>query len=93
MLAAVASLFTIASSDAQIVVRFRPHRPGPAVIVRGPRPSPRHVWVAEEWTPNGRGYVYQPGHWVEGPRPGAIWIAGHWSNRRGGSVWIPGHWR
>jgi len=93
MLAAIASLFAVASSNAQIVVRIRPNRPGPAVVVRGPRPSPRHVWVDEEWTPNGGAYAYHPGHWVEGPRPGAVWIPGHWANRPGGSFWIAGHWK
>ena len=93
MLLAVASLFAVANSNAQIVVKIRPNRPGPAVVVRGARPSPRHVWVGEEWTPSGNTYVYAPGHWVEPPHRGGVWIAGHWANRRGGSVWVAGHWR
>jgi hypothetical protein len=93
MLLTVASLFSIASSNAQIIVRVRPHRPGPAVVVRARRPSPRHVWVSEEWTPNGGAYAYHAGYWALPPHPRAVWIAGHWANRPSGSVWIPGHWR
>ena len=93
-LLAVASLLSVESSKAQLVVKFRPNRPGPAVVVRtGPPPSPRHVWVAEEWTPNGGRYAYRPAHWEVPARPGAVWIPGHWSDRRGGTVWVPGHWR
>ncbi|MDB5109870.1 MAG: hypothetical protein JWR67_984 [Mucilaginibacter sp.] len=92
MLLTVTSLFTIANGNAQIIVRVRPRRPGP-VIVRTPPPSPRHVWVEEEWVSNGRAYAYRPGHWVLSPHPGAAWVPGHWANRRGGSIWISGHWR
>jgi len=93
MLLAITSLFAVANSSAQIVVRIRPHRPGPAVIVRTRPPSPRHVWVGEEWTPNGRAYAYHPGYWALPPHDGGVWIAGHWANRPGGSIWIAGHWR
>ena len=85
------SLFALTNSNAQqIVVRVRPHH---AIIVRPHRPSPRHVWVAEEWTPSGGAYVYHPGYWVVPEHPGAIWIAGHWRHTRHGFIWIPGHWR
>jgi len=93
MLLAVASLFAVANSNAQIVVRIRPNRPGPAVVVRPPAPSPRHVWVGEEWTPNGAAYAYHAGYWAVPPHPGQVWIAGHWADRHGGSVWIAGRWR
>jgi hypothetical protein len=93
MLSAITLGFAVASSSAQIVVRIRPNRPHGAVIVRGVAPSPRHVWVGEEWTPNGRSYAYAPGHWVEPPHPHAVWISGRWASRRGGSVWVAGHWK
>jgi len=93
MLVAIASLFAVANSNAQIVVRIRPERPREAVVVRPPAPSPRHVWVDEEWAPNGKTYAYRPGHWVEPPRRGGVWVAGRWTDRRGGSVWVAGHWR
>jgi hypothetical protein len=86
-------LFAAADSNAQIYVRVRPHHPGPAVVVRGARPSPRHVWIGEEWTPNGRDYNYRPGFWGVPPTGRAIWVPGHWANRPRGYVWVPGHWR
>jgi hypothetical protein len=92
MLLSVVSLFAVTSSKAQIVVRVRPERPGP-VVVRPYRPSPRHVWVSEEWVPGGGTYVYHAGYWVLPPRPGTIWIAGHWRRRPNGYVWVGGHWR
>ncbi len=91
MLLTIVSFFAATSSYAQqIVVRIRPHH---VVVARPHRPSPNHVWVAEEWTPGGGTYVYQPGHWVVPEHPGAVWIRGHWRNSRHGYIWIPGHWR
>jgi hypothetical protein len=88
------SLFTVAKSNAQVniglTIGARPVRPR-GYEVRPFRPSPRHVWVAEEWTPNGGNYVYRPGYWALPPHPGAIWIAGHWRHHRG-YIWIAGHW-
>ena len=93
MLLLVVSLFAVTNTRAQeIVVRARLHRPGP-ILVRPERPSRRHVWVAEEWAPNGGTYVYHEGYWVVPPHPGVIWIAGHWRHRHDGYIWIGGHWR
>jgi hypothetical protein len=93
MLLSVVSLFAVTTSTAQeIVVRARLGRPGP-VVIRPLRPSPRHVWVAEEWSPNGGTYVYHEGYWAVPPRPGAIWIAGRWRHRQRGYVWVGGFWR
>lgn len=93
MLASAISLFAVVSSDAQIVVRARLHRPGTVVVARPLRPSPRHVWVSEEWVPRGGTYVYREGYWAERPRPRAVWVSGRWHHRPGGYVWIAGHWR
>lgn len=93
MLIGVASLFAVSSSNAQIFVRVRPNRPGPAVVVRTAPPSPRHVWVDEEWVSHRGRYVYRPGYWALPPRPGRVWVAGRWDDRPRGSVWISGHWR
>lgn len=94
MLASALSLFAVTSSMAQsIVVRVRPARPATYVVARPTRPSPRHVWVAEEWTPNGGTYVYHAGYWAEPPRPHAIWRAGKWRHSPRGYIWVPGHWR
>ncbi|WP_428328791.1 hypothetical protein [Mucilaginibacter sp.] len=93
MLFTVMSLFAVASSHAQIVVRARLVRPGTVVVARPMRPSPRHVWVAEEWTPGGGTYAYRAGYWAVPPRPHAIWIAGRWRHTHRGYIWIPGRWR
>ena len=88
------SLFAGAGAKAQeVVVRARLGRPHGVVVVRPVRPSPRHVWVGEEWTPGGGTYVYHAGYWAEPPRPRAVWVNGHWGHRPRGYVWIPGHWR
>jgi len=92
MLFIAVSAFTALKSNAQIIVRVRPERPREVVVARPPAPSPRHVWVAEEWTNEGGQYVYHAGYWVLPPRPHAVWIAGHWGNRPRGYVWIAGHW-
>ena len=93
MILSATTLLAVSSSKAQeIVVRTRLYRSGPAV--RRPfRPSPNHVWVADEWRPGGGTYVMTAGHWEVPPHPGGVWIAGHWRNRPGGYVWVPGHWR
>jgi len=85
------SFFAVANSQAQIVVRVRPV--GPRVIVARPmRPSPRHVWVAPEYTTVNGAYVYQPGYWAVPPHPRAVWIAGRWRHSRRGYIWIAGRW-
>jgi hypothetical protein len=70
-------------------------RPTPPVVVRTVAPSPYHVWVAEEWRPNGHGgYIYAGGYWAAPPRPGAVWIPGHWKRHpQYGEYWIAGHWK
>jgi len=90
-LVAVASVFTVATSKAQLVVRVHPVHVG--VFVRPAAPSPHHVWVENEWVERRGRYVERPGYWAVPPRPGGVWIAGHWADRPGGSVWIGGHWR
>jgi hypothetical protein len=92
MLASAISLFAVASTQAQVIVRARLARPGGVVVVRPHRPSPRHVWVAEEWTPSGGTYVYHAGYWAEPPRPRAVWVAGKWRHSHRGYVWVAGRW-
>jgi hypothetical protein len=71
------------------VVRERPHH---EFGVRGPQPSPRHVWRDDEWEWRGGAYVAVPGVWVE-PEHGRRWRAGHWRRERGGERWQAGRWR
>ena len=78
-------------ASAQVYVSVRPvwhpiaHRP--------PAPSPRHVWIDEEWENRGGTYVAVGGHWAAPPRPHAVWVGGHWAHERRGDYWIAGHWR
>lgn len=85
----------VTNSDAQIVVRVRPNRPSVVVTNRPPQPTPRHVWVDEDWRARGRRYNWHGGYWTAPPRryPNAAWVPGHWESRRGGNVWVGGHWR
>jgi hypothetical protein len=91
----IAGLFLLGAydSEAQIMVRVRPVRPARVVVRRPVAPSPRHVWVAEDWRYRGGRYVWSGGYWAAPPRGGAVWAPGHWANRPRGYVWVPGHWR
>ncbi len=82
--------FTNYSYAQEVVVGVRPHVPH---FERGRAPSPRHVWVGEEWEPRDGTYVFVGGHWSEPPQPHMAWIPGHWKDTPRGSVWIAGHWR
>lgn len=84
---------TASVSHAQIIVKIRPERPRTVVVARPPAPSPRHVWVEEEWVPQGNTYVYHGGYWAEPARPNAVYVNGRWRHSRDGWVWRPGHWR
>jgi hypothetical protein len=89
------SLFTIANSQAQqIIVKVHPARPRGYTTVRPARPSPHHVWVAEEWRPSGSTYAYQAGHWEVPPHNGAVWVPGYWKHHASGrgDYWVAGHW-
>ena len=78
------------AGSAQIYIKVRPV---PPVIVRTAPPSPRHIWVDEEWEERNGRYEYAGGHWIEPPRPGAVWIPGHWKRGSHGEWWVRGHWR
>jgi hypothetical protein len=90
MLFLAVSLFAASKNYAQIVVRAR--LSAHAHIVRPVRPSPRHVWVSEEWVPSGGTYIHRAGYWALPPHRGAIWIAGHWRRHHRGWIWISGYW-
>ncbi len=84
--------FGASNSFAQIVVRVRPARPA-VVVARPPAPSRFHVWVDEDWVPQGGTYAWHGGYWAAPPHPGARYIPGHWRDTRRGAIWIQGHWR
>ena len=85
-----ASLSFSSSASAQVYVNVRPTF---APVVRPAPPSPRHVWVDEDWEYRGGRYVSVGGHWVAPPRPGMAWVPGRWVHYRRGWQWRPGHWR
>lgn len=96
ILAAVISLSALTKANAQeIGVSIRLNRPARYEHnerFHPNRPSPGHVWVAEEWTWQNGGYVYRPGYWALPPRPRAVWVAGHWGRHHRHYIWIGGHW-
>jgi hypothetical protein len=67
--------------------------PAAAVVVRPAAPSPRHVWVASEWTWRGGSYVEVPGYWALPPAGHRNWVEGHWIKDHHGEYWVAGHWR
>jgi hypothetical protein len=85
-------LFAVSFSvSAQVYVKIRPSVP---VLVRPPQPSRAHVWINEEWEPNGAAYRYSGGHWDMPPHPGYIWRQGYWRrHHHDGEEWVRGGWR
>lgn len=83
---------SVVYTNAQVFVRVRPAAPR-IEVARPVAPSPRHVWVTENWVPTGQNYRWQGGYYVAPPRPRAVWIPGQWIARRRGYVWMPGYWR
>ena len=91
-LAAILFSMVFTTVEAQISVRIRPSRP--TVVVRRPvAPSREHVWVDEDWTPQGKTYAWHGGYWAAPPRSHAIYVKGHWTRSRNGNIWIAGRWR
>ncbi len=82
-------VFSALSAEAQIYVNVRPVVPA---YVRVERPSPRHVWVDEEWVERDGRYVWGGGYWAEPPRPGYLWIGGFWRHGPRGDIWVHRHW-
>jgi hypothetical protein len=78
------------SASAQIYVHVRPVAP---VVVRTEAPSPRHVWIGEDWVVRDGAYVHTGGRWEEPPHNGMVWVAGHWTHGDRGHYWKAGHWR
>ena len=77
-------------ASAQVYVSVRPvWHPVPRPVA----PSPRHVWIDEEWEARGGTYVAVGGHWAEPPHSGWAWVPGHWAHERRGDWWVAGHWR
>jgi hypothetical protein len=78
------------SAEAQHFVKAHP---AARVVVRPAAPSPRHVWVDDEWSWKGGAYVQVPGHWILPPHGRKAWVPGHWVTKHGhGDYWVAGHW-
>ena len=90
VLAVMLSCGAYTSNAQEIIIKARPPIPH---YERVHAPSPRHVWIDEEWEPRGGTYVFAGGRWAEPPHPHMIWVPGHWATRPRGEVWIRGHWR
>jgi len=83
-------LIGVLSVKAQFIVNIRPAIPRYERVVP---PSPRHVWIEEEWENRGGAYVFIGGHWAEPPFARAMWVPGHWQQHPRGWFWKPGHWK
>lgn len=93
-LAIVATLATGAtlissSASAQVYVSVRPEW---HAVVRPAPPSPRHVWIDEDWAWRDGHYVSVGGRWAEPPHPGWVWVGGHWGHGPRGDRWYGGRW-
>jgi len=87
-------VFTGISQSTQAQVHFYVNvRPAAPVVVRPVAPSPRHVWVEDEWTWREGAYVHVPGYWAVPPPHRRVWVAGYWAHERRGHYWVAGHWR
>ena len=90
VLSAFIIFFSVSSASAQIYVNVRPLAP---VVVVTERPSREHVWVNEEWEPEGASYRYRGGYWEAPPQPGYRHYDGYWKEEPRGHVWHKGGWR
>jgi len=77
------------NASAQIFVKIRPTH---AVTIRTAAPSPRHVWVDDEWRPGRGSYTYVGGHWAVPPHAGMHWHTGEWREGPRGNQWTAGRW-
>jgi len=89
LLAIVALVCNAYTGSAQVFVTVRPPLPHYERVVA---PSPRHIWIDEEWEPRGGAYVFVGGHWAMPPYEGAIWVPGRWRHGPRGEYWVRGRW-
>ena len=73
-----------------ILVKVKPQVPQ---YSRTEQPSPKHVWIDEEWQAKGNQYVFVGGHWYVPPHPGYHWVFGHWKHHPNGWEWVSGYWQ
>ena len=80
----------MSTASAQIFVSVRPVH---AVVVRTAAPSPRHVWIDEDWQERDGRYEYNGGRWAEPPHEGYRYYPGHWDHNGNGHRWREGNWK
>jgi len=89
-IAGVIFLAAAQAASAQVYVRVRPTAPRVERVVA---PSPRHVWVDNDWRYENNQYVYNGGRWVEPPQGHHRWVNGHWKRHgKKGWEWKEGRW-
>ena len=89
----VFSLFGLAQSHAQVVVKVKPVRANVVVVKKPNRPGVNYIWIEGHWKWNKKrnAYVWVDGRWAK--RQGnKKWINGHWRKSKRGWIWVPGHW-
>jgi hypothetical protein len=86
---AIAMTCAVYSASAQIYVHVQPI---PRVVVHTEAPSPRHVWVHEDWRERDGRYEDHGGHWAEPPAEGYRYHEGHWDHSKEGHRWHEGGW-
>lgn len=68
-------------------------QPQATIAIRPLAPTPRHVWVANGYTRQGRRYVPTNGYWTLPQRGRSVYVQGYWQSTRRGNSWVPGYWR
>jgi hypothetical protein len=68
-------------------------RPAAVVRVRPVAPSPRHIWVSDNYIYRHRAYRYRGGYWSVPRRGYHGYVDGYWRQNRRGYIWVPGYWR
>ena len=79
-------------SNAQIVVNIKPARPT-VVVTRPAAPGPGYIWVDDDWSVQGKQYVWKGGYWSAAPKNGAKFNKGYWKRNKKGWHWVPGRWK
>jgi len=85
----VVAFLNISVASAQIYVNVRPIKP---VVVRIEAPTPRHVWIDEDWMERDGHYVWSGGHWEAPPHNGYRYTKGYWRHSGHGHAWHAGRW-
>ncbi|AFY75190.1 hypothetical protein Syn7502_03326 [Synechococcus sp. PCC 7502] len=68
-------------------------QPNSVTVRQSPRPSAKHIWIADEWVRRGGRYERVIAHWETPPPHHKNWVQGRWErDANHGYYWIAGHW-